>query len=374
MDSLHGEGSCSVKSGSDADGQLAQDIIDGGESDEEDKGERDVSKATRHTLANKSAANRNRPLQVVKKGGNQVARPQNSLAIDPNTLPPLPSFAPTNKVISTSNKTSNSSNGSRSGKQTGNKDKGGHRAADNKDDSGRNHQSPDISHSNSVLNTSRQSNRLENGNGKAGEPKKNDKVRKDQRHRSRSRENKRGLNISLTSEKRGKNESRHRAQVEGRRRSSRSRTPIRTSPRRISPRRISPRSISRERSPAPRNRKRSVSPPSYKQKRGKYGDERGRRGLSNNGRGPNRRNDPFYRRETNRLNWNNRISAVCSSSERRDSVKSTKLSREVEAMVKQQLDSFKQAYDEEVQIKMKESSEEAYRRGRKEAEMKDFES
>lgn len=74
------------------------------------------------------------------------------------------------------------------------------------------------------------------------------------------------------------------------------------------------------------------------------------------------------------MNWNNRISAVCNSRERRGSTRSTSLSREVEAIVKQQLDSFKQAYDEQMQIKMKESSEEAYRKGRKEAEMKDFES
>ncbi len=48
--------------------------------------------------------------------------------------------------------------------------------------------------------------------------------------------------------------------------------------------------------------------------------------------------------------------------------------RDVEAMVKQQLDSFKQAYDEEVQGKLEKSTEEAYRRGRKDAEMKDLES
>jgi len=47
------------------------------------------------------------------------------------------------------------------------------------------------------------------------------------------------------------------------------------------------------------------------------------------------------------------------------------MSRQVEQLVKKQLDNFKQAYDEEFQEKLVKGCDEAYRKGRKEAELKD---
>lgn len=74
------------------------------------------------------------------------------------------------------------------------------------------------------------------------------------------------------------------------------------------------------------------------------------------------------------MNRNNRIASVSASRDRLAQPKDTRITREVEAIVKQQLDNFKQAYNEEFQEKLNQSREEAYRRGRKDAEMKDLES
>ena len=50
----------------------------------------------------------------------------------------------------------------------------------------------------------------------------------------------------------------------------------------------------------------------------------------------------------------------------------TKLTRRVEEMVKQQLDTFKAAYDAEFHEKLLKGQDEAYKKGRKDAEMKDL--
>lgn len=95
------------------------------------------------------------------------------------------------------------------------------------------------------------------------------------------------------------------------------------------------------------------------------------RGNQSSGRGPNSRDDPFYRREMRHRQWQSKVASVSATREAdRPAAKSI---REVEAIVKKQLDAFKEIYDAEMQQKLEKSQDEAYKKGRRDAEMKSVE-
>ncbi len=139
---------------------LDQSVNDNGSgSDDEDKADRDASKATRHTLANDSAATRTRPLQVVKRGGRTDGKTSSDLsfAIDPQALNTPVLTSPTSKVASASGK-SRSSTGAKTSNTATSKNRAHHNRASGTSIPGQNHKSPVTrpSGNHSVLNTSRQ--------------------------------------------------------------------------------------------------------------------------------------------------------------------------------------------------------------------------
>lgn len=71
-----------------------------------------------------------------------------------------------------------------------------------------------------------------------------------------------------------------------------------------------------------------------------------------------------------RHQWQSRVAGVSANRETEPAAKSI---REVEAIIKKQLDVFKEGYDAEMQVKLERSQEEAYKKGRRDAEMKSVE-
>ncbi len=347
--------------------RIALDHDGNGESEEDDK---DASKAQRHSQAN--IMERSRPLSVVKRGKGASENKLSSSSISSSSFAssafPLGTNLQRSKDNGSSSHISSGTSGSISSGSNGSISSGSNGTNESKGASRSSHSNKNDSKQRITHRTGTSSSRdtraksgaveVQQRHERRGNEAAKDSQRPSDRNAKRSKQQHRSGTYSEQDRLDHKHASRRR---------QRSRDEDKEAKRSVS----RPRSLSKSpkpgtRSPLPR-RQRSRSPRLFRRNNKGGWNNKDHRGE----RGPNKRDDPYYRKDINKRNRDNRISGLSTSRER-NHLDNTKLTRKVEDMVKQQLASFKAAYDAEFQDKLMKGQDEAYKKGRKDAEMKDL--